>query len=78
MRLKKKTDLSMQIQLHLALIMACRERNEIAVRQLLCMCADELETRTAKAIVRKLERMLHEADRAWFLNRIVMKVGAPA
>lgn len=62
----------------LAMAMAVRERNEIAVRQLLARCAEELETRTAKAVVRRLERLLSEAEQEWFLKRIVMKVGAPA
>lgn len=65
------------LTIFLALIMACKEREEAAVRQLLAIAAEELETRTAKAVVRRLNQALPEGDRGWFERRIVMKVGAP-
>ena len=65
------------LTIFLALLIACREREEIAVRQLLAYAAEEHETRTAKAILRRLDAVMPEEDKGWFVKRIVMKVGAP-
>lgn len=65
------------LTIFLALIMACREREETAVRQLLAIAAEELETRSAKSLLRRLNFALPDTDRLWFERRIVMKVGAP-
>ena len=69
-------DITPQVKLLLTLVMAVREKNEPATRQLLRECSEEYESRTAKSVVRKLDRMLARDHRDWFMNRIVAKKGA--